>query len=193
MKYAALICFMLLTSGCDLFRTRDPQTPTQSRSNFQPPVTHDIPIQNLRNSMLDQNLQNYLDCFVDSLYASKSYIFTPSSVAASLYPVFNNWDKSSESQYFTNLKSALFSGLQMVINLTVTDSSKQGESWIYSASYSLDFPFMDATLPSHYEGQLKFNIILEESRNIWCIYQWQDIKSSSALSWSDLKGRLYNH
>ena len=192
MKYAALICLLFLTAGCDIFRTRDPQIPDQPRSNFQQAVTHDIPIQNLIHSLedLNANQQNYLDCFVDSQYANKNFIFVPTSSAASLYPAFSTWDKKSESRYYTNLKSGLLPDLQMTVNIIITDSSQQEGSWIYSAAYSLDIPFKDASLPTHYEGDLKFYMI-QDSRSIWSIYQWQDIKTTNSLSWSDLKGRLY--
>jgi hypothetical protein len=37
---------------------------------------------------------------------------------------------------------------------------------------------------------LKFSMI-RDSRLIWSIYLWQDIKSTQLPSWSELKGRLY--
>jgi hypothetical protein len=191
MKYAALICLLFLTSGCDLFRTRDPQTPDQARSNYQQAVTPDLLIQNLTNSMLDKNLQNYLDCFADSRFTTKSYNFIPSSSAASQYPAFSStFDKKAESQFFTNLIGKIPADQQMTVVFSNEISNPLGDSVIYSASYSLNIPFTDPTVPATYQGDLKFYMVLD-SRNIWSIYQWQDIKTSNDLSWSDLKGRLY--
>jgi hypothetical protein len=191
MKYTALICLLFLIGGCDLFRTRDPQTPDQPRSNFQQAVTPDLLIQNLTNSMMDKNLQNYLDCFADSSFTNKNFGFIPSSSAAASYPVFAGiWDKRSETQYFTNLKSKIPTGLQITVVFSNTNSSQQGDSLIYSASYSLNIPFSDATYPSLYQGDLKFYMI-RDSRLVWSIYLWEDIKRTNDLSWSDLKGRLY--
>jgi len=190
MKYASLICLLFLLAGCDLFRTRDPQIPDQPRSNYQQAVTPDLLIQNLINSMVDKNLQNYRSCFADSSFTNKNYLFTPSSSAASLYPAFTgNFDKDHEKQFFTNLISKIPSNLQMTVVFSNPISSQQGDSLIYTASYTLNIPFTDASIPSTYQGDLKYYMI--NSQLVWSIYFWQDIKTTNDLSWSDLKGRLY--
>ena len=190
MKYFAII-FFLFFGGCDLFQTRDAQKPNLTRSNYQLAVTPDLLILNLVNSLSDVNLQNYLACFSDTAFSGKSYLFYPSSEAASLYPSFaSSWDKKSESGYFTNLIARIPSGLQVTLNLTNAISSPQGDSIIYSASYTLNVPFTDSSIPSLYQGDLKFSMI-KDSRLVWSIYLWRDIKSTQYPSWSELKGRLY--
>jgi hypothetical protein len=193
MKYAAtiLLLLLLLTSGCDLFRTRDAESPNQPRSNYQLAVTPELLIQNLVNSMKDGNLQNYLACLSDTSFSGKSYLFVPSSGAASLYPSFASpWDKKNESGYFTNLISRIPSGQQMTVVLTNQNSSLQGDSIIYSASYVLNVPFTDSSIPSLYQGDMKLNMF-RDTRLVWNVYLWQDIKSTQYPSWSELKGRLY--
>ena len=191
MRRIAIIFFLLLLGGCDLFQTRDAQIPDQSRSNYQTAVTKDLLIQNLINSMKDVNLQNYLACFSDTSFSGKQFIFNPSSGAASLYPSFAYpWDKKNESAYFTNLISRIPSGIPVTLVITNPSSSQVGDSIIYSASYTLNVPFTDSSIPSLYQGDLKFNMI-QDSRLVWSIYLWQDIKSTQYPSWSELKGRLY--
>jgi len=191
MKFVLLICLLFSIGGCDLFRTRDPQTPDQPRSNNQQPVTPDLLILNLTQSMIEKNLQNYLDCFADPRFTNKNYNFIPSSSAASLYQqAFISWDKKSESQYFTNLTLKVPDNQQITIVFSNQVSSPQGDSLIYTASYTMNIPFTDPAYPSSYQGDLKFYMVLD-SRLFWVIYQWQDIKSSNNSSWSDLKGRLY--
>jgi hypothetical protein len=191
MRCFAVIFFLLLLGGCDLFQTRDAQMPDQPRSNYQIAVTPDLLIQNLVNSLVDVNLQNYLACFSDTSFSGKSYLFYPSSEAASLYPSFASpWDKKNESAYFTNLISRIPSGLQVTLVISNSNSSQQGDSIIYSASYTLNVPFTDSSIPSLYEGDLKFSMV-RDSRLVWSIYLWQDIKSTQYPSWSELKGRLY--
>src|ERR1039457_4144968 len=137
MKYFVIIFFLLLMGGCDLFQTRDAQQPNQSRSNYQLAVTPDLLIQNLIYSLQDINLQNYLACLSDTSFGGKPYVFNPSSEAASLYPSFASpWDKKNESSYFTNLIARIPSGLQATLNLTAPSSSPQGDSLIYTASYT---------------------------------------------------------
>jgi hypothetical protein len=191
MKYFVVIFCLSLLGGCDLFQTRDAQQPNQSRSNYQVATSSDIVIQNLINSMMEINLQNYLACFSDTSFSGKPFLFIPSSGAASLYPSFASpWDKKNESSYFTNLIVRIPSGLQVTLVITNPNSSQVGDSLIYSASYTLNVPFIDSSIPSLYEGDLKFSMV-RDSRLVWSIYLWQDIKSTQYPSWSELKGRLY--
>jgi len=191
MRYFAIILFLVSLGGCDLFQTRDAQKPNQPRSNYQLAVTPDLLIQNLVNSLKDVDLQNYLACFSDTSFSGKSYIFYPSIGAASLYPSFASpWDKKNESAYFTNLISRIPAGVQVTLVITNSISSPQGDSIIYTASYSLSVPFIDSSIPSLYQGGLKFSMI-RDSRLVWSIYLWEDNKSPDFPSWSELKGRLY--
>jgi hypothetical protein len=192
MKSIAIICFSLLVlGGCDLFNTRDAEKPSLARSNFQSAVTPDLVIQNLANSLIDKNVQNYLACLSDTSFGGKSYLFSPSSGAASLYPSFAApWDKTNEETYFKTLITRIPADLQANLVITNADSSRQGESIIYSASYALTVPFTDSSIPSSYRGDLKFSLSMD-SRHVWSIYLWQDIKSTDSPSWSELKGRLY--
>jgi hypothetical protein len=191
MRYFVVIFFLLLLGGCDLFQARDAQIPNQARSNYQTAFEPELVVENLVNSFKDLNLQNYLSCFSDTSFSGKSYLFYPSSGAASLYPSFASpWDKKNESAYFTNLISRVPSGLQVTLVITNSNSSQQGDSIIYSASYTLNVPFTDSSIPSFYQGDLKFSMI-RDSRLVWSIYLWQDIKSTQYPSWSELKGRLY--
>ncbi|MDR3667123.1 MAG: hypothetical protein P4L35_09790 [Ignavibacteriaceae bacterium] len=189
MKYFALIFFLLLMGGCDLFQTRDAQQPDQSRSNYQLAVTPDLLIQNLINSLNDLNLQNYLSCFSDTSFSGKQFLFLPSIEAIPLFPS-SPWDKKNESLYFNNLIGKIPTGLQATLVINNPSSSQVGDSLIYSASYTLNIPFFDASIPSLYEGDLKFSMV-RDSRLVWTVYLWQDIKSTQYPSWSELKGRLY--
>ncbi|MDR3611770.1 MAG: hypothetical protein P4L27_14465 [Ignavibacteriaceae bacterium] len=165
--------------------------PDQPRSNYQLAVTPDILIQNLTNSLADVNLQNYLACFSDTSFSGKSFLFSPSSGAASLYPSYSSpWDKKNESEYFTNLIARISSGQPVTLITANANSSQQGDSLIYSATYTISVPFTDSSIPSLYAGDMKFYMI-RDSRLVWSIYYWQDIKSTQYPSWSDLKGRLY--
>jgi hypothetical protein len=187
MRYFVVLFFLLLFGGCDLFQTRDAQQPNQSRSNFQSAVTHDLVIQNLVNSMKDKNSRNYLACFSDT-----SFLFLPSSGAASLYPSFaTSWDKPKEDSYFRSLIGNTWfpENLEMTLDITFLDSSQQGNSFIYTASYILTVPFTTLSIPSIYQGNLKF--YMKQDSQIWSIYLWEDNKNTNLPSWSDLKGRMY--
>lgn len=184
--------FFLITS-CDLFTTRDAQKPDQSRSNFEPPVQAEIVISNLISSLSDKNVQNYIACFVDTIFAYKSFTFSASSEAFLLYQVFlQGWGLNEEKRYFSSVINAV--PADFPISLSLSDesySSLGGDSLIYTATYNLNLPVATGNPnPPNYAGSLQFNM-LRDSRSQWAIYFWKDTKGSTLPSWSELKGSFY--
>jgi len=191
MKHYFFIIILLTVSGCDLFTTRTAEPPNQPRSNYQQAVTPDLLIQNLINSLADKDVVNYLMCFSDTSYSQKVFTFSPSSSSLSQFPALgDNWGVKNEEQYFNNMISKVPANSQIVLTISNPTMSPQGDSVFYSASYFLNVPATDPNLPQNYQGDLKFNMI-RDSRSIWTIYYWQDSKSGSLPSWSELKGRTY--
>jgi hypothetical protein len=192
MKRIYFILFAILLGGCDLFTTRSAETPTESRSDFVQAVTPEILISDFVNSLADLDVENYLTCLSDYSYTEKVFSFSPSSSALSQYPSLGeDWGKKNEEVYFDNLKAKITSDSSITLTLSNVSENPLGDSLIYTASYSLNVPTTDKTLPSVYQGTLIFSMI-RDSRSVWSIYYWQDTKSSSSLpSWSELKGRTY--
>jgi len=194
MKILFLILFISFTLvSCDLFTTREGETPDQGRLNFQTAVQPGLVIENLKNALKDKNISNYMACFVDTLFANKNFMFISSSEAALIYPIFlHGWGLSEEKSYITNVFNTL--PLDLPVTLTLSDtivSYLSGDSLIYSASYFLNVPFASAELfPTNYSGNLEFSM-LRDDRAIWVIYLWKDNKSQALPSWSDLKGSFY--
>ena len=191
MRIFFFILAVLFINGCDLFSTRDAELPNQSRSNYQTPVTPDILIQNLINSLNDKNLENYLLSFSDPNFTNKIFSFSASSSAISQFPALaNNWGINNEQQYFNNLISKVQKDQPITLNLSNISSSPQGDSLFYTASYFINIPSISADIQPNYQGELRFSMV-RDSRAIWTIYFWQDTKNSNLPSWSELKGRLY--
>lgn len=185
--YTLLIIF----SGCDLFTTRDAELPEKPRSDFQSAVTPDILISNLINSLKGKDVENYLACLSDPSFTNKVFIFLPSSEALSQFPALGDkWGRSNESQYFMNLRVKVPDALPITLIITNSSSSSHGDSLTFTASYSLNVPFKDLTIPSNYQGELIFELV-RDTRAVWSIYSWRDIKRSDSPSWSELKGRFY--
>jgi len=191
MKYLIFIILLFSIAGCDIFNTRVAEIPDQPRANFRLAVTPEFLIENFINSYSEKNNQSYSGCFPDSSFTQKRFIFLPSSGAASLYPSFSDgWNKLEEDQYFNSLIAKVQKNLPISVSLTNVNSVQQGDSIIYTAKYSLSAPIEDSSIPSYYQGELKF-YLSRDSRLIWNINSWQDIKNTTSPSWSDLKGRLY--
>lgn len=187
-KVVILFFLLFIINGCDLFNTRDPEKPDQPRSNYQLAVTPEILLENFTNSLSEKNVQNYLNCFSDSAFTGKVFQFIPSADANSKYPaLFQDWSKKSEEQYFNNLISHISQDQPITFTKSNEQSSFSGDNGIvYSASYFLVAPHNDE-IPKNFQGELQFTLI-RDSRGVWTIAQWQDIKSSGNSSWSELKG-----
>ncbi len=194
-KLAVLLISCIVISGCDIFNTRDAEKPTQPRSDFEPAATVDILIQNFINSLKDKDVTNYMACLSDTSFTEKKFHFIPSNEAISTYPTLMDWEKRNEEQYFTNMSIKVNSNSQIVLTLKEGARNNFGDSTFYTASYSLNLPFVNSNseiTPEIYEGTLTFKMI-RDSRSVWSIYSWQDNKTTNAsLSWSDLKGNLAN-
>ncbi|NWF49569.1 MAG: hypothetical protein HXY49_03410 [Ignavibacteriaceae bacterium] len=193
MKYViSILNFVLIMflSSCDLFTTRNAETPDQPRDDFQPPLEPAAVIQNLIFAFKDKNVENYLSCFADSSFAGRSFRFSPSSGATLNYPFLaEDWSKKDEEQYFRNLIQKIPADFPASLSFSNVSSSPQGDSLIYTATYSINLP-NDGSIPENYLGDLKFSMI-RDSRSFWVVYFWQDIKNPDFPSWSEMKGRNY--
>ncbi len=191
MKYVYLyILSALVLSGCDLLQTRDAETPNQPRSNYEQAVTPQQLLSNLLNSLKDKDVQNYINCLVDSSFSDKKFYFSPSSAAQAQYPfLMTDWSIKDEDQYFKNLITKVSDQSPITLSLTNEQYSPQGDSLIYTATYSINVPNNESD-PKDYQGDLRFNMV-RDSRSVWVIYYWQDTKSTSLPSWSELKGKFY--
>jgi hypothetical protein len=180
-----------LLNGCDLFSTRSAEPPSQPRADYQQPVTPDVLISNLVNSLKDKNVENYISCLADYSFTQRVFTFSPSSGALSQFPALSeNWGIKNEEQYFNNMISKVPQSIPITLTLSNESYSPQGDSLVYTASYTLNVPSNDPSLPENYGGDLRFNMI-RDSRAVWSIYYWQDSKNGNLPSWSELKGRTY--
>jgi len=187
MKSIILILSLFILTGCD---TRDAEKPTEPVTNLPQAFERETLINNFIVSHQTKSVFDYMNCFSDSILTGKTFTFTPSSEAASQFPALMDWNLQSEENYFRNI---IASTENIPINLILSNSSfsQQGDSVIYTSSYSLTVPFSDQGIPQNYKGNLIFYMFRDQSL-IWKIYYWQDFKSGDDLSWSELKGRNAN-
>ncbi|MBK6915458.1 MAG: hypothetical protein IPH11_17980 [Ignavibacteriales bacterium] len=182
--------FPILFMGCDIFTTRDAEIPLLPRDSFQTAVTPEILIENFVNSLRDKNPDNYVVCFADSSFSTIPFLFSPSSEALSQFPdLLNDWTVKNERQYFINIANKITADQPMTLVLDQVNQSLQGDSVFYEASYALNVPHTDQ-FPVNYAGVLRFNI-KRDSRAVYVISFWQDIKNGELPTWSELKGRYY--
>lgn len=189
-KVILILIVLISVSACDLFTTRPSESPDTSRSNSQPAIEPLNLIENLKNSFSDKNVQNYINCFVNPLFAEKEFSFSASSEALSLYQIFlQGWGISEERRYFSSVTNKVSKDIPITLSFSDENYSNfGGDSSIYTANYTINIPvpFGDP-FPQNYAGSLQFNM-LRDSRGEYAIYYWKDIKSGALPSWSELKG-----
>lgn len=191
MKHFSLLILLVTFIGCDIFKTREPENPVQSRNTWIPATTIDVLLDNFKNSLNERSTENYLRCLADSILTGKSFEFIPSAESFANYSViFLNWKIQSERIYFENLKSKLKDESGITLSLFNEDRGTiQGDSVNYSADYLLIVNHSIENLPREFNGHLQFTLV-RDTKGEWSILRWKDIKRNDNLTWSDLKGRF---
>ena len=190
MKLSNAIPLLLVIAGCGVFETRDPEQPSQTGSNFQPPIEPGIVFANMANAFRDMNAVNYIRSFADSSTVARTYSFEATSQARLRYgAVFASWTRQSEQQFFENTKSKLQSGSTPTLEfLSLMAQSVQSDSAQYEATYRLSIPHTQSNLSQVARGRSIYYMVADKSHN-WVIWRWVDIAlTQSDFTWSDFKG-----
>jgi len=187
-KYLIILTIFLFS--CDLLTTRDPENPDTQRTSYLPATTPDILFMNLKNSLKEKILDNYMASFVNSSFTNQKFVFQSASESISLYPTLTNWDISSEQQYFSNLIISTKEGVPIILDLQNEIKNTTGDSAVYQYDYIISLTPINESIQSSYRGNMKININLD-SRSQWVISRWEDFKSGNNPTWSELKGSLY--
>ena len=187
-----LIFIMLLFSviSCDIFETRDAESPDQSRSNFIPATSPEILIQNLIDSFADKDVVNYQNTFVTGL-SNRIFTFIPSSTALSRFQnLWPTWNIDDEVQYFNNMKTSVPDELPISLSLSVSPESFSifGDSLKYNSEYFISVPQRNSKTLI-FQGNLELSMI--NVNTVWLVYFWKDNAIEDNPSWSDLKGTDY--
>lgn len=185
-----IILVLLSLSGCGIFETRTPQPPGQSRTDFIPPTSPDIVISNLKSSISDQNVDNYVACLSDTSFGGARFEFVPPvDVIGQYRSIFVDWSVNSERSYFNNLKVQTSGSATATLTLSSESMTFQGDSAIYNANYVLFWPHKVAGIPQEARGNLQFFLGVDRNRN-WSIYRWIDSRVGNNFTWSELKARF---
>lgn len=181
----------LLISGCSLFGLRDVESPTESRTHFDPPISPYVVISNLIYAVSEKDINNYLNCFVDTAFTIKRFSYTADIASQIQYPVFSNWTLSNERSYFNNLLNLTSQNFSF-LSLSEENWVNYSDSAIYDANYLLRFDHQKPNVPKALNGKLRF-VMVVNSKNLWAIYKWIDFKSSDKdTTWSVLKANFSN-
>jgi hypothetical protein len=149
-------------------------------------------IANLANAVTDKDLNNYLQCIVDTSLTTKNFVYTADISSQIQYPIFQNWQITNEKNYFlnlVNLTSLQNTSLLFYSNVT---SNTYSDSAVYDMDYLLRFDHPKTTVSKTLSGKLRFVMVIN-SRNLWAISRWIDFKAvDSDTTWSVLKANFSN-
>jgi hypothetical protein len=192
-KFLYMSLLIASLSGCDIFQTRTPQPPQQGQTNFIPPTSPDIVIQNLKSAVAEKNVENYLACLSDTSFGGKRFSFTPPpDIYVQYEQIFFDWDKnSSERTYFNNLIVRSSSTSSPALTLSSENYVPlSSDSVKYIADYVLLWPNNSSGSPQQVKGSLQFFLGVDRNQN-WSIYRWIDLKVADSLTtWSVLKAKF---
>ncbi len=188
-KFIIYIFLVLIPAACNIFEPRTAEPPTVEKSDFKPPTTPDIVIENLVSSIAEKNSINYVQCLAGP---NLDFSFIPANDSKyNFFSVYSDWNVSSERAYFDNI--IIQTDKDASAQLTLSNEIKQSssDSVIYNANYNLNIRHSASGIPQTAIGNLQFTIKRDKNNN-WYITRWIDLKVQNQFSWSDMKARFSN-
>lgn len=184
-------------TSCALFEPREPEPPSQSGSNFEPPYSAETVISNLKNAIAAKNLDNYIACFSDPLRTQRVYTFVPSAPAWAQYSgELSSWDREKERAYMQNLISRTSSNAFSSLLLVPKSFQITSDSVVHNYEYTFTFHHDGRVISdSTARGELWFTLGQDNS-GLWSIYRWIDYPltpTSTIITWSSFKGGFSSH
>lgn len=177
-----------LAGSCALFETREPEPPSQTSSDFRPPIGADIVITNLQGAIAHKNLQNYISCFSNPARTQRGFTFIPTTQARAQYSTLDSWDYDKEQAYMNNLISHKTPNGFSNLLLTQKSIFSSSDSVVYTYDYIFTFEHNDPGFPnSTAAGELQFTIA-PDNTSFWSIIRWVDIPTTLPTTWSSFKG-----
>jgi hypothetical protein len=181
-----VIIILLLISSCGLFETRIPEVPDLDNETFIPPTSADIVIENFLTAFNTKNINNYCDCFLDSVYK-----FIPSANAMLNYPViFDVWKVADERKYFLGLTNVLgTSNLMKLEFINIKYDIQSSDSVVLFADYNIDLELI-GNIDTKYAGTISLTIIPTQN-GTWGISRWLDFQKEgeNKPTFSELKAQ----
>ncbi len=173
-------------AGCNVFSTRDPETPITNRSAHEAPTSPEIVISNFTTSIREKNPPNYLSCFVgDTVTGIPAFVFEPSAEAMGIYPsLFNRWSVTEEQRYFTSLLLDVGNQVPSIELLSQSDAPVVEPT---RTIYTYDYIFTPVS--TVYKGRMRLTVDRLPNGN-WAISRWTDEPQSGGQTeqtWSFLK------
>ncbi len=171
------------------FTTREPAEPESDQQAWVQPGSPEIVLENLRNAILDLNVENYMRTLSDPARTGREFRFVADpSVAAENPGLFAAWSREHERSYFSLLRALTPDDSLHVLSLQQVQSSFFADSAFFVENYTLRIHHtqQDQNIPAVVQGEARFWLAVDELGE-WSIYRWEDRSLGSAPPWSVLK------
>jgi hypothetical protein len=182
-KLAVLFGLFLLTAGCGLFSTRNPEAPDTGRRTWNPPrVPLDV-LSNISSAMLERDPVNYLRSF-----DADHFRFEADPVALAGNPAMAGWGYAEESQYISRLlnEGTLPRDSLLSVVFTSIEQTPLADSTQIHAQYELTAGVALTGVPHHMAGTADFFVRMGGDGYLQ-IYRWRDFRTENQSTWSDFK------
>jgi len=184
-----LILFLLIFQSCGL---RDDEDPVTARTTFIPPTTPDLVVFNLKSSIIEKDLNNFMKCLIDTAFNPRKYTYSADVVSQSQYPIFRFWTIGNEYSYYRNLLTVTNPQTYSDVIFTDVTWNIVADTAIFDAKYELLFEHNKTGAPKRCLGALRF-VMSVDTRNLWSVHNWSDFKNTSTdTTWSVLKANFAN-
>jgi hypothetical protein len=185
----------ILSLACtNPFNTRDIEGPEigDNSATYDPPVASNIVLTNFYYAIIQENISNYMNCFVDpNLAYNFTYQFVPDPGTET--DKFRFWTLSDEESYLnTVFKQSSTISLEFMDNITYTNISQSPDS-VQTNSFRYELRIVFEAEDALYTGTARMKLI-KNVNALWQIYYWEDTKSGDTESkcWSNLKAAFKN-
>jgi hypothetical protein len=192
LKYIAI--FFFLNACTNPFNTREIEDPEigDNSAIFDQPVSSNTVLSNFRYAIIQENISNYMNCFVDpGLAYNFTFRFVPDpGVEADKFRFWSLYDE--ESYLNTVFKQSVNISLEFFDEIIYTNISQSPDSvQTNSFRYELRIDFEEGD--EIYTGTARMKLI-KDMNALWSIYYWKDTKSEDleSKSWSNLKATFKN-
>ncbi|MCI4668361.1 MAG: hypothetical protein MRZ79_09495 [Bacteroidia bacterium] len=178
-----LISILMAVLALSCFSIREVEPPLTTDSDWVSPTDYELLLDNLEQSIIMGNTQNYLRCFNQD-----SLAFTPvSRLLNDNESIWLNWSSLDERTYLDNLFQDLSVSSGNSVILSELDlQNVTSDSLRYVGNYLLRINHNTEDLTTLFKGQMQLVIKLN-SFNEWEIHRWIDIETAVDSSWSSLK------
>ncbi|MFH1010033.1 MAG: hypothetical protein V1784_02205 [bacterium] len=173
----------LLATGCDLFTTREAETPDMGSSSWDiPRVPRDV-LRNMTLALAERNAVDYLRSICADTFA-----FLPDAVTLSNHPELADWGIDEETNHITQLLSGGVLPRDSVLAVIFEDleQTELSDSAFLRESYTL---LAGVTVPGvahQMVGIAEFYLRIGRD-GYWVIERWVDRRTEGQPTWSELK------